>query len=104
MMDELREYDGSIGSSPGIARPGESVEVPPDDETPVSVRVVEALAEMEGVSPVELETPLYESVDPETLDELVEPASGTSVHMEFAVDGYLVTVTAEGTVYVGNAE
>jgi hypothetical protein len=68
----------------------------------VSTAVVEALAEAEGVSPPELDQPLYESVDPDALDRVLSREG--RVHrrgrIEFSVSGRRVAVTVEEDVYV----
>lgn len=64
-----------------------------------SERVVDAVADAEGVEPWELTTPLYEVVDPDALDELFRQsrtatdAAGPSV--TFSYCGYSVTVTGD---------
>lgn len=73
-----------------------------------SQAVVEAVADAEGIDPVELSPPeyetLYDAIDPSALDALFAPrsngadrADGTVV---FPFCRYLVTVRADGTVTV----
>jgi hypothetical protein len=64
------------------------------DITP-SVAVVEAVADREGVAPEDLQTPLYERLNPEALDSLFRGSSG-SVTFEYLE--YVVTVDSTGTV------
>jgi len=68
----------------------------------VSTAVVEALAEAEGVSPLELEEPLYESVDPDALDRVLARDGGAPRRgrIAFSVMGRRVAVTVEDDVYV----
>ncbi|TYT60335.1 HalOD1 output domain-containing protein [Natrialba swarupiae] len=64
---------------------------------PVSTAVIETRAKKKGVKPTAL-PPLYESVDPETLDSLFEQTeTGTArkIAIEFVYDGSLVTVTVD---------
>ena len=61
-----------------------------EDQSP-SCRVIEAVAAEEGTSPIEIETPLYESIDPDALDMLFERRT-TNTSIEFAFCGYRVTV------------
>lgn len=72
----------------------------------VSFEVVAAVADAEGVDPVELEPPeyeaLYDVVNPEALDSLFAPREdGTprgSGQIEFVFCGYRVAVTSDGEV------
>lgn len=70
------------------------------DERPVSVAVVEAVADAEGVDPVGLETPLYEAVDPDALEALVGASGhgGFEGYVSFVYCGYDVTVDPRGGV------
>lgn len=68
----------------------------------VSVVVVEALAEAKGISPLDIEEPLYAAVDPDALDALFD-AGGTVLtdgRIQFTAAGYEVTVTTRGDVTV----
>lgn len=69
-----------------------------------SVEVVDRVAAIEGIDPVDLEVPLYDVVDPEALDRLVggegTRSEGTPSRIEFTYYGHRVVVTAEGTVDV----
>lgn len=100
-------YEG--GDCAAAVEPGGSV--PPvhrragSDSGAVSMAVVEALAEARGVSPLELEPPLFDAVDPEALDQLFAASAGVSEgRVVFTVDGHEVTVTAEDDVYVEPAD
>lgn len=69
--------------------------------------VIEAVAEREGVEPVDLTVPLYEAIDPDALDTLLQESSmtsGASPRIEFTYDGYDVIVTATGLVQVSGAD
>lgn len=84
----------------GITTDGVYRAPPSDDEKPVSMAVVEALAEAKGVPPVELDAPLYDVVDIEAIDELFAPDGDGRGRVVFTVDDYEVTVTADRSVYV----
>ena len=58
------------------------------------VTVTEQVADTAGVRPGEL-PPLYETIDPDLLEKLPEPATLT-----FPYYGYMITVCGEGTVTV----
>lgn len=67
-----------------------------------SLRVLEAIADAEGVSPTALEPPLNDVVDPASLDRLFEPtATGDSTQgrqVSFRYREYDVTISSNGTV------
>ncbi|WP_101295319.1 HalOD1 output domain-containing protein [Halegenticoccus soli] len=69
-----------------------------------SFAVVEAIAEMEGVDPIDLGPVLYDVVDADALDQLFsDPFRGSSPidgRLELVVAGYVVTVRSDGTVTV----
>lgn len=68
----------------------------------VSQSIVEAVAETENVSPLEL-PPLYGSIDPDALNRLFESPSAAAelrLEVEFVYSGYRVTVSEEGYVSV----
>lgn len=72
----------------------------------LSTAVVEAIAEHEGVDPLDLERPLYEVIDPDALDSLfpddgsvASTAAGES-SVTFAYEGCEVEVTGDGAVAV----
>lgn len=61
------------------------------DSRPLGHRVLDAIADEEGTSPLAFETPLFEVVDPDALDALF-PHEGADVTVEFTYRGYRVTV------------
>ncbi|OAQ52985.1 hypothetical protein HTG_09145 [Natrinema mahii] len=65
----------------------------------ISLRVIDALADATNTDARELE-PLYDVVDPEALDQLVQSGSGADVRVEFEYHGMLVEVRGDGTVTV----
>ena len=75
----------------------------PDPVTRPSIRVVEAVAEKEGVPATELDCLLAEELDPQALDCLFHSqlsGSGTTGYVRFSYCGYTVVVEADGTVEV----
>lgn len=76
----------------------------------VTERVIDTIAEAEGVEPVELD-PLYTTIDPDVLDSLFhsqqdsssEP-SAPSAEIRFEYQGYAVRVTAGGQVSVDEVQ
>ena len=69
----------------------------PETTHTVSERVVAAVADRDGVSPLDISPPLFDSIDPDALDRLYgEGRSGVTTAFEFA--GYRVTVRAGGHV------
>lgn len=63
-----------------------------DPDGSVGLTVVEALAEVRGVSPTEMNPPLWNVVDLEALDALFDGGSA-DCRVRFSVDDALVTVT-----------
>lgn len=59
------------------------------------MRVIQAVADRNGVDPLELSTPLYYSLDPEALDSVFQDTTG---HLAFEYDGYTVTVDSGGAI------
>ena len=63
--------------------------------------VIDAVASREGVDPVALTTPLYEVIDPEGLDRLVDSATAngrSDVLVTFEYYGYDIAVDSDGSV------
>lgn len=68
-----------------------------------SERIVEAVAEADGVAPSEVTPPLYEAVDPEALDHLFAStaiADRPGGRVAFPYSGYEITVHYNGRVSV----
>jgi len=66
-----------------------------------SEAVIRAVARRAGVDPLDLETPLYDAVDPESLNGLIEAAQRngrSAVEITFEYYGHTVTVASNGTV------
>lgn len=63
-----------------------------------SVTVVDALSREEGVDPLELDTPLYDVVDPEALDALLEESDADDVTVSFTYESYDVTIDGDRLV------
>ena len=78
-----------------------------DPEHRPSMRVVDAVATRAGVDPASLSPPLYDAIDPDALDALVESdpkgrQSPPTVRFHYA--GYAVTVDGDGTVDVSSTD
>ncbi|RQG99658.1 HalOD1 output domain-containing protein [Natrarchaeobius oligotrophus] len=96
--DEASDFDGDETADVD----GDPSSVGPTETT--STRVVRAVAEREGVDPVELSPPLCRAVDPQALDALV-PASGDESDgglesVTFTYQGYTITVSGDGSITV----
>lgn len=68
------------------------------EDVAATERVADALAAATGTDPTRLEPPLYDVVDPDALDALVEGATG--VRVSFDYDGHHVVVHGDGAVTV----
>ncbi|TYL35934.1 hypothetical protein CV102_24985 [Natronococcus pandeyae] len=68
-----------------------------------SYRVVEAVAQKEGISPSELSPPLFSVVDPDALDALVQEdvdSNTRQVEVEFTYLDYVVQIRNGPTVSI----
>lgn len=79
-----------------------SASAPPSGEATVSERVIEAVAEAEGVDPTDVTPPLYDVMDPDALDRLFESAN-VDKQFVFSYNGHEVAVGDEGEVLVYTA-
>ncbi|MXV64284.1 hypothetical protein GS429_19880 [Natronorubrum sp. JWXQ-INN-674] len=72
----------------------------------VSFDIIAAVAEQEGVDPIDIEPPeyeaLYNAINPEALDALFAPrengSSRSNGRVEFTFSGYQIVVTGDGEV------
>lgn len=85
--------------------PTQTVVLSTENPERVSRAVVEAVADAHGVSPLDLEPPLYEAVDPDALEQFVARADhpAASVTVTFTYAGHEVTVDGDGEVSVASA-
>jgi hypothetical protein len=67
-------------------------------KTPISIEVIEAVAEATDQQPTRMDPPLHEVVDTDALESLL--ASDEAVSVTFAYDGHAVTVDGRGSVTV----
>lgn len=66
-------------------------------EQPPSIVVVQALADLEGVDPTDLDYMLYDYIHPEALDTL---SKSGAVEIRFTVDQYEETLSGSSTVQI----
>lgn len=94
--------DGVGGRDP--AAPAEEYHAMHDwsNDEPLSFSVVRAVSSLAGKEPEEL-PPLYDVVDPDSLDTLFTDTSGRNGSLSFLLDGYEVTVHADGSIVVKRA-
>lgn len=60
-----------------------------------STEIVETIARLEDVDPVDLSPQLYQVVDPDALEAILE---ADSLQITFTFDGYRVTVQSDGRI------
>ncbi|WP_436927181.1 HalOD1 output domain-containing protein [Halosimplex amylolyticum] len=73
--------------------------------TDLSVAVIESLAEAKGVTPIDIEQPLYDVVDPDALDRLfTDGESSVSGRVVFDFDAHEITVHSDGDILVRRVE
>jgi hypothetical protein len=98
MMSDTNESGAGVRSTPGVHR----VQYDWSSTSP-SVAVIEAVADVAGCEQTELD-PLYDSVDPDALDTIIEGDRQTVLDgmttVTFTLAGYEVTVYADGEVAV----
>lgn len=68
----------------------------PSGPSSVTVQIVSAIAEREGVDPVAIEPPLYEVIDPDALTAITKADPAAELTLSFTYAGYRVTVTVDG--------
>lgn len=70
--------------------------------------IVERIADRESVDPLDLDQRLYDVVDVEALEEVVNSTNGDSperdVTVSFTFNGYIVTVESGGEVSISDCE
>jgi len=69
----------------------------PTTDASVSMAVVDAISELSGQHPVDLDFCLAEYVDPDALDALFSPRRDRAIEVTVTVDAYEVTVRDTGT-------
>ena len=70
-----------------------------DHPSSMSTRIVTAVAEREGVDPVEMSPPLHDAVDLEEVDTLFSGADG-SLQLAFRYDGYRIVADGSGAIEI----
>lgn len=75
----------------------QSIEAVDSAET-ASQQVVEALARADNIDPLAMTTPLYDVIDPDALNAVLDTDSPVEVTFEY--DGHTVTVESDGRVTV----
>lgn len=69
------------------------------DADELSMAIVEAVAEREGVDVIELEPPLYEAIDTEALETLFATSTaGADASVTFTYCGYSIRVDGTGEI------
>lgn len=91
------EADGSDGTQVVYSSAAER-----GDDTDLSIAVIEVLAEARGITPVEMDEPLYDVVDPDALDQLFTDQTDGAVggRVVFELGEHEVTVHADGDILV----
>lgn len=85
-----------------------SVVLDVSDDSSASTAVVSAIADAEGISPLDVRPPLASVIDADALDRLVASMTGwtdePSGVVEFMYHGYVVSVTGNGVVSVNEID
>lgn len=70
-----------------------------NDEGEVPLRILERIANREGVTPIDMHPPLYQSIDMDALESLLESGDAT-LSVSFVYRGYTVSVDGSGSVRI----
>ena len=74
-------------------------------ERPLSEKVVDTVAEHEGVDPVDLDPRLYQAVDPDALDQLFSSSRRSDdLEVAFMYSGYEVVARSDGELSISDIE
>jgi hypothetical protein len=95
----MREGDDLLGTSTGTVRYPHD---PADDAKP-SERVVRSVAALTDTDPVDL-PPLYDAIDPEALDRLVDSQADSECEIAFQYAGTEVYFSEPGDLHVTSFE
>lgn len=75
-----------------------------EQNEPASTTVIQAIAEYHDIDPTDLTQPLYDVIDPDALDDLVNNATmnpdASEFSIEFAYHGCWVDVSNDGSVEI----
>lgn len=75
-----------------------------EQNEPASSTVIRAIADYHGIDPIDLDQPLYDAIDPEALDALVNNATRNPAPSEFSIQftyyGCMVDVSNDGSVEI----
>lgn len=95
---------GEKEHTPGVEFTAEQYITRCDHDDELATKVVEAVAAVEGVDPMEI-GPLNDAVDPDCLSRLFPPRSEEGQgYVAFTFSGHAVTVDSEGTIVVWQGE
>lgn len=79
-----------------------SVADPADDEE-IGVAIVEAVSSVSGVEPCEMDTRLYDVIDPDALSRTIR-SGGPDIQVSFRFGAYHVSVFSGGEIEVSEAD
>jgi hypothetical protein len=105
MHDDVRTMDGwEVETDPASPRPDYHTHHDPASSAKISTTVIHALADVMEVDVTETGFALYDSVDPDALDQIFSPRGDDSPrapgHVAFTVEGYRVTVYSTGEIVI----
>lgn len=70
------------------------------EDCPPSIAVIEAIADIEGVEPTDLDGVLYDLIDPEALDALFLGEKAGDIELELPLDSHRITIRSDGSLQV----
>jgi len=91
MSDDRAEVQngGAVGASTGTS--------------PDSLQIIEALADYQGVDPLELDFALGEKIDPEALETVLD-ADTEDLQVTFTIEGVTVSIADDGTIMISESQ
>lgn len=70
------------------------------EDCPPSIAVIEAIADVRGVEPTDLDGVLYDLIDPEALDALFLGEKPGDIEVELPLGSHRVTIRSDGSLQV----
>ncbi len=72
-------------------------------DSPGSLQIIKALAEYQGVDPMELDFMLGEKIDPEALETVLD-ADAEDLQVTFTIEGMTICIADDGTIMISESQ
>lgn len=67
---------------------------------PPSIAVIEAIAAIKGIDPMDMDSTLYDYIDPDALNQLFLSNDLGDIEVDFTIDQYTLTVRRDGGIEI----